>query len=513
MLSGVQTGRLFAHQLRVHRFGKCEDASESMNPGRNMPCPCGSGKKYKQCCLEAQLQSSQSSAHIVWRRVRRAINGLSQTILRHTVERLGNDAIEAAWEEFVLGSDAEGTPFDPETPHIQIFLPWFLHCWRAPGASARSPETTPTAYYLRARGSRLEPMARSYFEACLVGPFGFHEIVRCEPGIGFQTREIITGEERQVHEQSASASMCAGDILYGQLVDVEGITMLEACGACAIPPVRKIELVDLRKSLKRHIKLEGPALLRAVEDELRSLYLLMTEAVLNPPLPRLHNTDGDPLELQRLVYEVDSAQQAFDALAPLAYETTPEELQAGADRDAAGVLRSVEFSWAKAGNRKHASWTNTILGNIRIEGTRLSVEVNSAKRGKEFQRIVKKALGSKARFVATEIQSAEKMLTDVRKGGAGKSPRTSDTERELLENPEVQEHLQAMMRDHFENWVDMPLPALGNRTPMQAVRTRDGKEKVAALVLEAERGARNMNPPVPVAVLARLRQRLGLNPA
>ena len=23
----------------------------NLNPGRNDPCPCGSGKKYKKCCL------------------------------------------------------------------------------------------------------------------------------------------------------------------------------------------------------------------------------------------------------------------------------------------------------------------------------------------------------------------------------------------------------------------------------------------------------------------------------
>jgi hypothetical protein len=483
-----------------------------MNPGRNDPCPCGSGKKYKQCCLKAQNESSESSETLMWRRVRRAIDGLSHTIIRHTVDRLGAGAIEAAWEEFVLGSDAEGTPFDSQTPHIQIFLPWFLHCWLAPGATARNPDTRPTAYYLHARGSRLEPLARRYFEACLLAPFGFHEVVRCEPGVGFHTREIITGEERQVHEQGASASMRAGDILYGQLVDVEGITMLEACGACAIPPIRKIELVDLRKSLKRHIKLEGTALLKAVEEELRSLYLIMSEAVLNPPPPRLHNTDGDPLELQRLVYEVESPQTAFDALAPLAFETSTEELLAAAVRDTDGTLQSIEFEWAKAGNRKHASWTNTILGHIRIEDRRLSVQVNSAKRGRALQRIVKKALGSGARLLATEIQSADKMMKDARAEGAGKPPSTRDADRELLENPEVQDHLRAMMRDHFEKWVDMPLPALGNRTPMLAVRTPDGKEKVAALVQEAERGARNMNPPVEEAVLANLRQRLGLDP-
>src|SRR3954447_14631179 len=28
--------------------------------GRNDPCPCGSGKKYKQCCLKTQQESSAS---------------------------------------------------------------------------------------------------------------------------------------------------------------------------------------------------------------------------------------------------------------------------------------------------------------------------------------------------------------------------------------------------------------------------------------------------------------------
>lgn len=26
--------------------------AEKQEPGRNDPCPCGSGKKYKQCCLK-----------------------------------------------------------------------------------------------------------------------------------------------------------------------------------------------------------------------------------------------------------------------------------------------------------------------------------------------------------------------------------------------------------------------------------------------------------------------------
>ena len=34
---------------------------------RNMPCPCGSGKKYKNCCLE---KDQQKQAEPLWRRLR-----------------------------------------------------------------------------------------------------------------------------------------------------------------------------------------------------------------------------------------------------------------------------------------------------------------------------------------------------------------------------------------------------------------------------------------------------------
>jgi hypothetical protein len=60
---------------------------------------------------------------------------------------------------------------------------------------------------------------------------------------------IFTSEEREVLERSASSAMQAGDILFGQLVAVEGIVLMEACAPCPIPPIHKIELIRLRKRL------------------------------------------------------------------------------------------------------------------------------------------------------------------------------------------------------------------------------------------------------------------------
>jgi len=42
-----------------------------------------------------------------------------------------------------------------------------------------------------------------------------------------------------------------------------------------------------------------------------------------------------------------------------------------------------------------------------------------------------------------------------------------------------------MMAAHWEYWVDQPIPILGNRTPMEAVRNRDGREIVESIVIQA----------------------------
>jgi Protein of unknown function (DUF2384) len=56
-----------------------------------------------------------------------------------------------------------------------------------------------------------------------------------------------------------------------------------------------------------------------------------------------------------------------------------------------------------------------------------------------------------------------------------------------LRDPEVRKQLQAVMQKQVESWIHQKIPALGGRTPMQAVRDPDGKEMVEALLLQWER--------------------------
>jgi len=486
-----------------------------MTPGRNDPCPCGSGKKYKHCCWRAAANSADSPQALAWRRLRRALDefAMATTMLAFVAETYGPDALHEAWEDF---SGAE-EPFDPETPHIQVFMPWFFHRWSLDPYSQYSTkvadtalrERSPTDLLLERRGARLDPVIRRYLESCLEAPFSFHEILRCDPGHGFQARDLFTGEEREVLERSATQGMQLGDIVFGQLVTAEGITILEAASLCFIPPIYKIELIDFRKKLLRGKARFTASALCEWDIELIDLYLGIMDRVLHPQIPELHNTDGDPLEMHHLVFDIDSPEKALDALKSLDSGRSEEEIIAATERTARGKFKSVQLNWTKPGNQMHESWSTTVVGHIEIKGPRLVAEVNSARRAQEFKALVEERLGGEARLRADRIQSVDKMLAERNRAGPEDSVREAESDA-LAQHPEVQARVQQMMAEHFERWVTEKIPALNGQTPLEAVRNPDGREKVMALVIEAERGARRMKPPVDPVTLRRVRERLGL---
>jgi hypothetical protein len=102
------------------------------------------------------------------------------------------------------------------------------------------------------------------------------------------------------------------------------------------------------------------------------------------------------------------------------------------------------------------------------------------------------------------------MLADLRAAGGASGGAASEECEQLAELPEVREKISGLMAAHWEHWVDQPLPILGNRTPMDAVRDQDGREIVESLVIQGERLGRNPTSSTDEGVFRRLRERLGL---
>ena len=484
-----------------------------MKTGRNDPCPCGSGKKYKHCCLNAGSGPAIAPADLTWRRLRALLDGFAAEMLRFTVEAYGPLAVHEAWNEFMCDEDLE---FDPDTPLMQLFMPWFFHCWSPdPIATMVGNKSLhnviPTAVYLSSKGRRLDPLLRRYLESLLTAPFTFFEVMACDPGTGMTLRNVMTQEEHAVTERGLSQGVQRGDLLFGQLASVDRLTMVEACNGFAIPPMEKAPIIELRAHIASAHPVITHQVLRDWDFELLDLFHEITDRLYNPRLPTLQNTDGEPLSLHKLVFDLNSPPQAvFDALKHLALDELDEDLLSDATRDSEGTLTRVRFSWKKRGNKKHAGWDNTVLGWIEIDGPRLIAEVNSQARADAIRKTIETALGEDVRYRASEIQSPERMLADLRAAGGVGGGAASEEYNRLAELPEVREKISAMMAAHWEHWVDQPIPILGNRTPMEAVKDPDGREIVESLVMQAERTGRSPNLPTDEAVFRRLRERLGL---
>lgn len=146
-----------------------------------------------------------------------------------------------------------------DAPLIQLFMPWFFHCWtpdpHATGVENEALEgMIPTAAYLAAKGRRLDPLLRRYLESLLSAPFTFFEVVSCDPGAKMTLRDLLTRQEHVVTERSASQAVKRGDLLFGQVALIEGLTMFEAFNGYAIPPIEKALVIDLRARVARGIR-------------------------------------------------------------------------------------------------------------------------------------------------------------------------------------------------------------------------------------------------------------------
>ncbi len=485
-----------------------------MKPGRNDPCPCGSGKKYKQCCLAVEQTQANPPEELAWRRIRRELEGHPTRMLRFMTQLYGPEAVDEAWEEFTLWDEAE-TPFDPDTPHIPVFMPWMFHHW------APNPDETgvadsalhgipPTRAYLESKGSRLSTVAREYLQSCLVQPFSFYEVTHCIPGQGFTLRNLLTGQSHEVLERSASQSLQVHDALFGQLACAQGITLLEATSPVVIPPDDKIAIIHLRKRMRAAEDQtdtdDQDAIVQMWDIEMRELYLDLSHRLLYPQLPQLQNSDGEMFEFHKLVFGIDSPMDVFGLLEDSdAQALGLHLLHETVEHTANGKLRRARFDWL--GNDASESGSHTVMGTLQIDDGKLIGEVNSRERADALTDIIGQILGTHASFRLDEVSTVEQALAD-------RKPETSHaTERGQQDDPEAQALISDYLQRHYRTWLDTALPALNGRTPRQAVRIADGREQVSALLQKIERDGQDGRVPVDKTLLDDLYRELGLDQA
>jgi len=375
--------------------------------GRNAPCPCGSGHKYKKCHLpldEAEHAATHTRSRL------HALDGRMVRTLTNFAERRFGDT----WMRFE--DDFE----DPDEA-VQLAAPWSVYGFRVDGQ-------TIVEAYLETRGTRCSADERAWLAAQQAAWLAVWEVIAVDPGTSLTLRDLLSGETRHVGEVSGSQTLVVRDALLARVVDHDDGALLCGSHPRPLPPFDAAEVVRRargRLRRKRAVPVErlreaafGSYLIRRWEDA-------MVELDVRSSIPlELRNTDGDPLLLTTDHF----------AITPDARPTIERQLAAldGVDPPGPGEDPSV-FTFLRPGSQTHASPGATVVGHAWVTDTTLRLETNSRKRADALRTRVENACGEPIRYRIREHTDprSPKVAADVR--AAPPAPPPPEAEQFLLE--------------------------------------------------------------------------------
>ena len=449
-----------------------------MKPGRNDPCPCGSGKKYKKCCL---LAERPVDGDLMPRILGRCSDMAAEALMQHAREMCGRDVLTRAWMEFWGTEDVLEAAWPRDSPYMPLFVCWMLYHWipwkeddvdLEPGVPS---ERTVASSCVRHEGWRVDEPTRRFIDSARRAPLSFWQAGTVEPGKGFLLRDMATEQERFVHERAASKTVAPWDILFGQVVEVDGVCILNGMGPYTLPPLRFRHTVEQRLTSWRAGDGSGAAdgawLLGRDADCIR-LYLECVDEILHPTMPDVRNTDGDRLEWTTSTYRFDAQQRGrilgrLDSMRNI--EGTTEEAPGG------------EYVWIS--QRQDTAVPGAHKARIEVQDDRLVTECNSRRRDRALRARLLKSMDALITHEDTAYQSLDMAEIGSQRDAA---PDSSGP----LHLQQLPEEARAAVTQHMDethlSWADRTVPALGGKTPREAVTTEEGRRQVELLINDFE---------------------------
>ena len=423
----------------------------AVRPGRNDPCWCGSGKKYKKCHLESDERAPEED------------EAAEDTL----VGKVFGDILDCSgdWHNLTdigaahrLFFDSEPAELDADEVAESGFAEWYVMSFRSPSSGRTLVEE-----YLRRRGPRLAEPERRLAESWRDLRFGLWEVERVDEEKGVELKNLLEGDTIFVHDVSSSQSMVLGDLDIARVHYLEDKWQFAGNGLGVPRPMLKA-VMDLVEEGSRKAG-QSPGAYFAANSHLwhRMLEKLYKESRRGL---RIVNAEGNALEFCHALYELLDVEAAATALrnAKMFEETTSTE-------DTPGVLR---FAWLESGEGARRSY-----GSIELGDGELKLECNSRERLAIGRQLLEKHAGKYLRHLEDTFTSVEEAMERMPAAKAGSSKGKLD--------PEVERDIILEFKaEHYGKWPDEPLPALGGQTPREAARSETGRRALDDLIRDLE---------------------------
>ena len=418
-----------------------------MSAGRNDPCPCGSGRKYKKCHLAADTATAAGARTDQTSPFHELDNSLVEEMVRYSSQRFGAEFREV-FE--ALDSYPEMTP--------QLAGPWLAYVCSMEGRPL-------VDWYLEEQALSLTRGQREWLEWQRKSWLSIWEVTSVHPGRGLELRDVLTGEVRSVHEVSASRVAEPHLMFLARVVDTSSVSLI--CGMHPNPlrPMQAQRVVDRVRKILRRKTAVSPDQLRPERVVWGMLLAWSEEVSAAQAMPELVNTDGDPVLLTEERWSFAPARRAEVVQRVATIEN--------ADREESD--RRDGFTILRAGDRTHKDWDNTVIANVYVDDSTLLTRTNSLRRADAIRAEIERVCGSL-------VNAGLRTHADPHSAVARSQPRSDPGPHEA--DPDEQAMMREVKEQHYAQWLDDAIPALGGKTPREAAGTRSGRELLTMMLNE-----------------------------
>ena len=435
--------------------------------GRNDPCPCGSGKKYKHCCLKAEQDfSADDTAEAVPKVLGWLLNA-------H--EKAAREALDDGFFGSLDEDEIARLQELPDETYGMIMLnamEWLL----ADGIIDVKGEDCRVRDLLFGKGGPLLlAEQRNWLEALTSRPIRLYEIKEVIPGQSLLLQDLLSPDSAPllVHEKAGSRSAQPYDLIGARVVPYGGHYELSG----AVYPFNRIGSWELLEELRD--ELEGVELDSPLAKEITSTiipdYWLWSFVTADEPPQLVDHSTGEPLLFVTDHYRVRDW-VAFTLALSL-------EKAIEGDRESGWV------SLFEGEDGKLRSRLNVDLGK---RADRIKVSYRTQRYADEGRPWFEGVAGDAIAFASREIVDPIGLLAKSQPDEGKPLPSAGQLPPEALT-----EIMAKAIHEHYANWTNETVPALGGMTPREAIQSPEGLEQVKFLLHSYEHGearqAKNQN--------------------
>lgn len=438
-----------------------------MKVGRNDPCPCGSGNKYKKCCLSEAAPPPAADAREAPSEAVRTRDAAIAALARFA-GRPEFDEFRAEAERVFSGEGALApgrAEFDDDVGVKFAFF--FLFDFPISGRRTIAQD------FLERQGQDLPAWQQRLLHRFSRARLRLYEVLAVRVDEGLRLRDLRTSEELQVSERSATRQIQRWDVLAARVApDGEGALRLEG-GIYLLPVASKAPLLEAVEAEERRLRrgdpgLDDDTLWRRCAPLVHHYWL---DHVVAPPMPKMVTAEGDPMAFGKIAFDIVDEPAVLSALARHPDLVSDEE---------------GSYTWTE-----ETPELRRTLGRIELRPDgRLVLEVTSRRRGERGRALLEQAAGGALRHRSTRFESVERALEKHRSAPAKPIDEMP---------PEVGAEIIRQYKDrHYKTWPDTPLPGLDGRTPRESAGLPAFRPRLVDLLKEMEnmeeRGARPGSP-------------------